>query len=141
MGYCTLYGDTCGALSVIGDLYKTQVFRLSRWRNEREGRDLIPRFIIERPPTAELHPGQKDEDSLPPYEALDKILYDHIEMGMGFATLCELGHDPETVKRALRLLKISEFKRHQCPPALAVSQRPFGAAWRMNIASTVSMPH
>ena len=135
VGYSTLYGDSCGALAVIGDLYKTQVYALSRWYNNREGYDRIPAFIIDRPPSAELHPGQKDEDSLPPYDVLDKILYDHIEMRMGYDTLCEVGHDPATVLRVLGLLKGSEFKRHQSPPALSVSSRAFGAAWRMAIAT------
>ncbi|SBV93499.1 putative glutamine-dependent NAD(+) synthetase [uncultured delta proteobacterium] len=134
MGYCTLYGDSCGALAVIGDLYKTQVFSLARWYNQRQGHDRIPQFIIDRPPSAELHPDQKDEDSLPPYDVLDKILYDHIEMRMGFDTLCEVGHAPEVVKRTLHLLTIAEFKRHQGPPALCVSQRAFGSGWRMRIA-------
>lgn len=133
-GYSTLYGDSCGALAVIGDLYKTQVFALSRWYNQREKYDRIPGFIIDRPPSAELHHGQKDEDSLPPYDALDKILHDHIEMHMGFDTLCEVGHDPEMVKRALHLLSISEFKRHQAPPVLTVSSRAFDSGWRMRIA-------
>ena len=134
VGYSTLYGDSCGALAVIGDLYKTQVFSLSRWYNQREGYDRIPQFIIDRPPSAELHPDQKDEDSLPPYSVLDKILYDHIEMRMGFDMLCEAGHDPEIVKRVLHLLTVAEFKRHQAPPALCVSQRPFGSGWHMRMA-------
>jgi NAD+ synthase (glutamine-hydrolysing) len=135
IGYCTLYGDSCGALAVIGDLYKAQVYSLSRWYNAREGYDRIPAFIIDRPPSAELHPGQKDEDSLPPYDVLDKILYDHIEMRMGHDTLCEVGHEPEAVTRVLQLLKGAEFKRHQSPPALSVSSRAFGAAWHMAIAT------
>ena len=134
VGYSTLYGDSCGALGVIGDLYKGQVYALSRWFNDRKGFDCIPQFIIDRPPSAELHPDQKDEDSLPPYDVLDKILYDHIEMRMGVDTLCEVGHDPETVKRVLRLLTTAEFKRHQSPPVLCVSQRPFGGGWRMRVA-------
>ena len=134
VGYSTLYGDSCGALAVIGDMYKTHVFSLARWYNQREGHDRIPQFIIDRPPSAELHPDQKDEDSLPPYDVLDKILYDHIEMRMGYDTLCEVGHNPETVKRVLRLLTVSEFKRHQFPPALCVTQRAFGSGWRMRVA-------
>jgi len=134
VGYSTLYGDSCGALAVIGDLYKTQVFSLSRWYNEREGYNRIPQFIIDRPPSAELHPNQKDEDSLPPYSVLDKVLYDHIELRMGADMLCEVGHNPEIVKRVLRLLTVAEFKRHQSPPALCVSQRPFGSGWHMRIA-------
>lgn len=135
VGYCTLYGDSCGALAVIGDLYKAHVYALSRWYNAREGYDRIPAFIIDRPPSAELHHGQKDEDSLPPYDVLDKILYDHIEMRMGYDTLCEVGHDPATVTRVLQLIKGAEFKRHQSPPALSVSSRAFGAAWHMAIAT------
>lgn len=134
MGYCTLYGDSCGALAVIGDLYKTQVYDLARWYNTREGCERIPSIIMTRAPSAELHPGQKDEDSLPPYDVLDKILYDHVEMNMGYDTLCEVGHDPEIVRRALHLLRVSEFKRHQSPPVLCVSQRAFGPGWRMSIA-------
>ena len=133
VGYCTLYGDSCGALAVIGDLYKTQVYSLAHWYNEREGTDRIPRFILERAPSAELRPNQKDEDTLPPYAVLDKILYDHIEMRMGYDTLCEVGHSPEIVERVLSLLSVSEFKRHQVPPALCVSQRAFGSGWRMAI--------
>jgi NAD+ synthase (glutamine-hydrolysing) len=134
VGYSTLYGDSCGALAVIGDLYKTQVFSLARWYNQRQEYDRIPQFIIDRPPSAELHPDQKDEDSLPPYDVLDKLLYDHIEMRMGFDTLCEVGHAPEVVKRVLHLLTIAEFKRYQAPPALCVSQRAFGSGWHMRIA-------
>lgn len=134
VGYTTLYGDSCGALAVIGDLYKTQVYSLARWYNKRAGYDRIPRIIIERAPSAELHHNQKDEDSLPPYDILDKILYDHIEMGMGHDTLREVGHDPETVQRVLHLIETSEFKRRQTPPALGVSQRPFGTGWRMPVA-------
>ena len=134
VGYCTLYGDSCGALAVIGDLYKTHVYALSRWYNEQAGFDRIPACILERAPSAELRPNQKDQDSLPPYDELDAILYDHIEMGMGRETLCEVGHNPETVARVLRLIMVSEFKRHQSPPALRVTSRAFGSGWRMGIA-------
>lgn len=135
VGYSTLYGDSCGALAVIGDLYKTEVYAFSRWYNAREGYERIPAFIIDRPPSAELRPGQKDEDSLPPYDVLDKILHDHIEMRMGYDRLCEVGHAPVTVARVLELLKGAEFKRRQSPPVLSVSSRAFGAAWRMGIAA------
>ena len=131
VGYCTLYGDSCGALAVIGDLYKTQVYGLARWYNARAGYDRIPAIILERPPSAELRPNQKDEDSLPTYSELDSILRDHIEMHMGRDTLCEVGHKPETVDRVLRMIAASEFKRYQSPPALRVSSRAFGPGWRM----------
>ncbi len=133
-GYCTLYGDSCGALAVIGDLYKTQVYALARWYNQGAGRDRIPAGILERAPSAELRPNQKDQDSLPPYETLDPILQNHIERNMGYDVLCEVGHDPETVKRVLRLVAASEFKRRQGPPVLRVSSRAFGSGWRMGIA-------
>ncbi len=134
VGYCTLYGDTCGGLSVIGDIYKTQVYELARWLNSERGRDVIPECIISRPPSAELRPDQKDEDSLPPYAILDALLRDHIEKDMDQETLCEVGHDPSLVKRVLNMVRNAEFKRHQSPPTLRVSPRAFGDGWRMPIA-------
>ncbi len=134
VGYCTLYGDSCGALAVIGDIYKTQVYALAAWYNKKAGYDRIPALILERAPTAELRPNQTDQDSLPPYEELDRILQDHIERNMGYDVLCEVGHDPKTVEKVLRLVAGAEFKRRQGPPCLRVSQRAFGSGWRMGIA-------
>ena len=134
VGYCTLYGDTCGALEVIGDLYKTQVFSLARWINDFHEKERIPAGIITRPPSAELRPDQKDEDSLPPYEELDRLLGDYIEQGMCPETLIEVGHDPATVDRVIKLVRGAEFKRGQMPPALRVSSKAFGAEWSMPIA-------
>lgn len=134
VGYCTLYGDTCGALEVIGDLYKTQVYELAHWVNASRERGRIPDGIITRPPSAELRPGQKDQDSLPPYDVLDKILADYIEHGMCEEALVEDGHDPKIVERVLALVRGAEFKRGQMPPALRVSSRTFGPEWDMPIA-------
>ena len=134
VGYTTLYGDTCGALKVIGYLSKPQVYALAHWINASHGRELIPEGIITRAPSAELRPGQRDQDRLPSYEELDKILADHIEQGMAEDTLAEVGHDPKTVERVLAVVRGAEFKRGQMPPSLRVSSRAFGAEWDMPIA-------
>ncbi|MDR2160993.1 MAG: NAD(+) synthase [Desulfovibrio sp.] len=118
VGYCTLYGDSCGALAVIGDLYKGEVYALCRRLNERKGRFRIPEIILTRAPSAELYSGQKDEDALPPYGVLDPILADHLERGMEEAALRAAGHDADTVRRVLELVRGSAFKRAQGPPAL-----------------------
>ena len=134
VGYCTLYGDSCGGLSVIGDVYKTQAYALCRWLNKTKGRNVIPLGVIDRPPSAELKPGQTDQDSLPPYELLDAILYDHIEQSMDEDTLVQVGYDAKTVARVLSLVSRAEFKRCQAPPSLRVSSRAFGSGWHMPIA-------
>ncbi|MDR2503048.1 MAG: NAD(+) synthase [Deltaproteobacteria bacterium] len=118
VGYCTLYGDSCGALAVIGDLYKREVYAVCRRLNARKGRDYIPAVILTRPPSAELYPGQKDEDALPPYPVLDALLYDHQEQGLDEAALVRAGHDRETVRQVLNMIRAAEFKRRQSPPAL-----------------------
>ena len=137
VGYCTLYGDSGGALSVIGDLYKGRVYALSRHINALKGREIIPASILEKAPSAELRPEQKDTDSLPPYELLDEILFQHLENDCGLEALLDLGFDRDTVIRVLGLVRGSEFKRRQAPPALALSRRPFGPSRRMPIARSV----
>ena len=134
VGYCTLYGDMCGGLAVIGDLYKSRVYELARWLNRQKGREYIPRRIIERPPSAELREGQTDQDVLPPYEVLDTLLYDHIEQGMETKSLLAVGHDPAVIDGVLGMVRRAEFKRRQSPPALHVSVRPFGRSWWMPVA-------
>lgn len=120
MGYCTLYGDTAGALSVIGDLFKTQVYKLAAWRNGQAGRELIPRNIFEKAPSAELRPGQKDTDSLPPYEELDPAL----ERALAACA-------PTREDAAMRAkMKKFEFKRRQCPPVLLVSGLALSRLWQ-----------
>ncbi len=132
VGYCTLYGDTNGGLSVLGDVKKQMVYRIARRLNERFG--WIPERVFIKPPSAELRPDQKDEDSLPPYEFLDKVIHLYIEEEIGGDEIIErLGHK-ETVKRILGLIKQNEYKRRQTPPVLKVTKRAFGLGWRFPIA-------
>jgi NAD+ synthase/NAD+ synthase (glutamine-hydrolysing) len=133
VGYCTIYGDMCGALAVIGDLYKTEVFRLARWLNRTKGRVVIPENTIAKPPSAELRPNQTDQDSLPPYDRLDEILKFLIEDCEGPAALEARGFDPATVRRVANLVRLGEFKRRQGAPVLKITSRAFGVGWRMPI--------
>lgn len=120
VGYCTLYGDTCGGLAVISDLYKGEVYKVSYWINEHFGKAIIPESTLTKAPSAELHPGQKDQDSLPPYEVLDEILKLHVDDGLGAEAIVAKGFDVETVRRVLKLVKNSAYKRLQMPPGLKV---------------------
>ncbi len=133
VGYCTLYGDMNGAISVISDLYKTDVYALARFVNRDVER--IPQAIIDKTPSAELRPNQTDQDSLPPYDVLDAILRDLIEGGCDLASLLAKGHDAPTVHRIFRLVQRAEFKRRQMPPGLRISSKAFGEGWRMPIAA------
>ena len=131
VGYGTLYGDMCGGLSVIGDVYKIQVYELARFIN-RNG-VIIPENIISKPPSAELRHDQKDSDSLPDYALLDKILYQYIELRQGSKEIIAQGFDEAMVKRILKLVNTNEYKRHQTPPILRVSPKAFGVGRRMPI--------
>jgi len=131
VGYCTLYGDMNGGLAVIADLPKMMVYRVSRWRNRR--RPDIPAEILTKAPSAELRPGQTDQDSLPPYDALDQILELHIEQCQSADEIIARGFAEETVHRVLRMVRIAEFKRKQAAPGLKVTSRAFGTGWRMPI--------
>lgn len=131
VGYGTLYGDMCGAIGVIGDVYKTQVFELAKYINKV--REIIPINTIVKPPSAELRPDQKDSDSLPDYDILDKILFEHIELKKGTATIIAEGYEEALVKRILKMVNIAEFKRYQTPPILRVSPKAFGMGRRMPI--------
>jgi len=131
VGYGTLYGDMCGGISVIGDLYKTQVYELARLINKEK--HIIPKNTIIKPPSAELRPEQKDSDSLPEYEILDKNLYQYIEMSKSPDDIIAMGFDKEIVYKSCRLVNISEYKRHQSPPILRVSPKAFGMGRRMPI--------
>ncbi|RYD79959.1 MAG: NAD+ synthase [Sphingobacteriales bacterium] len=131
VGYGTLYGDMCGAIGVIGDVYKTQVFKLAEFINKE--RKVIPVNTIVKPPSAELRPDQKDSDSLPEYDVLDKILYEHIELKQGSTALIAKGFDEALVKRVLKMVNVAEFKRYQTPPILRVSPKAFGMGRRMPI--------
>ncbi|WP_113636808.1 NAD+ synthase [Nubsella zeaxanthinifaciens] len=131
VGYGTLYGDMCGAISVIGDVYKTQVFKLAKYLNK--DREIIPINTIVKPPSAELRPDQKDSDSLPEYDELDAILYQHIELKKGSKEIIAQGFEEALVKRILRMVNLAEFKRYQTPPILRVSPKAFGMGRRMPI--------
>lgn len=131
VGYGTLYGDMCGGISVIGDVYKTQVYALARYINR--DREIIPDTIINKPPSAELRPDQKDSDSLPEYDILDKVLYQYIEGRKGPSELINMGFDKELVKRILKLVNTNEYKRYQTPPILRVSPKAFGMGRRLPI--------
>ena len=132
VGYCTIYGDMSGGLAVISDVPKTWVYRLARWINRQQER--IPLATLTKPPSAELRPGQQDSDSLPPYDLLDKILQRHIEQHQSSPELVAQGFDPDIVQQVLRLVQNAEFKRHQAPPGLRITDRAFGTGWRMPIA-------
>ncbi|MDR2613665.1 MAG: NAD+ synthase [Deltaproteobacteria bacterium] len=133
VGYCTIYGDMCGALAVIGDLYKTEVFRLARWINR--GGVVIPENTIRKPPSAELRPGQTDQDSLPPYDELDAILEELLERRRSPGELVSEGRFPgPVVSRVAGLVKSAEFKRRQAAPVLRITSQAFGVGWRMPIA-------
>lgn len=131
VGYGTLYGDMCGGLSVIGDIYKTEVFNLAHFINR--DKEIIPINTITKPPSAELRPNQKDSDSLPDYEILDRILYEYIEGKQGPKDIIAKGFDKAMVDRILRLVNINEFKRYQTAPVLRVSTKAFGMGRRMPI--------
>ena len=142
VGYATIYGDMAGGYSVLKDVYKTDVFALCRWRNEHlpdgalapAGR-VIPERIITKPPSAELRPDQKDEDTLPPYDELDRILHGLIEEDLGVDALAARGHDPATLKRIWRMLELAEYKRRQAPPGVKLTERAFGRDRRYPITN------
>jgi len=133
VGYSTLYGDMNGGLSVLGDVYKTQVYELSRYINRKK--EIIPVNIINKPPSAELRPGQKDTDSLPDYDILDEILYQYIENRQGPKEIISMGFEEKLVHRILKLVNTSEYKRYQTPPILRVSSKAFGMGRRMPIVA------
>jgi NAD+ synthase len=148
VGYATLYGDMCGGYNVLKDIYKTEVFRLSHWRNQNspagalgpQGR-VIPERIIAKPPSAELRPDQTDQDSLPPYDVLDGILECLVERECSFEQTVALGYDPATVKRVEQLLYVSEYKRRQAPPGVKISSRNFGRDRRYPITNAFRDAH
>ncbi|MFI3272399.1 MAG: NAD(+) synthase [Pseudomonadota bacterium] len=140
VGYCTIYGDMAGALGVIADVSKTMVFRVCRWLNESRGRELIPTAIIEKAPSAELRPDQKDSDSLPDYDTLDAILERLVELRHAPSAIIAEGFDADVVKRVEALLVRSEFKRRQAATGIRVTERAFGTGWRMPVACKLTMP-
>ena len=135
-GYATLYGDMAGGYALIKDVYKTDVYRVARWINEREKRVLIPERVFVKPPSAELRPGQTDQDRLPPYEILDGILRLFIDEGRSPKEIVDAGYDEKTVEYVLRLVKISEYKRYQSAPGPKITSRLFGLDWRQPITNS-----
>ena len=149
VGYCTLYGDTNGGLGLIGDLYKTEVYALSRHINASAGREIIPEAVLSKPPSAELAPGPQDTDSLPPYEVLDEILKWHIEgarlpapeaaAALAFVENLECDEvGAALVRRILGMVARNEYKRRQAPPIIRVRSRAFGSGRQMPIAAKYS---
>jgi NAD+ synthase len=142
VGYATLYGDMCGGYSVLKDVYKTTVFALSRWRNQHlpagargPAGTVIPEGIITKPPSAELRPDQKDQDSLPPYDELDAILQGLVEQDLSARDLVAQGQEPEVVRRVSNLLDLAEYKRRQAPPGVKITRRAFGRDRRYPITN------
>lgn len=137
VGYSTLYGDTAGGFAVIKDVPKVMVYDLCRWRNatDTEGRSIIPDNVIDKPPSAELRPDQRDDQSLPPYEILDPILEGYVEGDLTAGELIAAGHDADIVNRVVRLVDIAEYKRRQNPPGIRISAKAFGRDRRIPITN------
>lgn len=139
-GYATLYGDLAGGLAVIKDIPKTLVYELSKWRNSKAGFDLIPKSILEKAPSAELKPEQKDTDVLPPYEVLDPIIKLYVEEGAPFDEIVAAGYETETVKRVMEMVASSEFKRRQAPLGLKITSQSLGREWRLPVTNRYRRP-
>jgi NAD+ synthase (glutamine-hydrolysing) len=135
VGYATLYGDMAGGFALLKDVYKTDVFRLARYLNERAAHELIPGSIIDRAPSAELRADQRDEDSLPPYADLDRVLEAYVELDHSREDLTSDGFDPEVVDRALAMIDRAEYKRRQAPPGVKLRPKAFGRDWRLPITN------
>lgn len=134
-GYCTLYGDTAGGFAVIKDVYKTDVYKIARWYNQSKGSQIIPERVFIKLPTAELKPGQFDQEKLPPYEILDGILRLYVEEGLDAKEIVERGYDSKMVLNVLQMINMSEYKRKQAPIGIKVSKRAFGKDWRMPLTN------
>jgi NAD+ synthase (glutamine-hydrolysing) len=136
MGYATLYGDMAGGFSVLKDIPKTLVYELSYWRNaESDDKEIIPANILMKPPSAELKPDQRDDDDLPSYEILDKILEAYVENDSSYEEMKSLGFDSSIVKRVMKAVDTSEYKRRQSPPGIKITSRAFGRDRRMPIVN------
>jgi NAD+ synthase (glutamine-hydrolysing) len=135
VGYCTLYGDTAGGFAVLKDVYKTLVYELARFVNEKAGTDVIPQSVLRRPPTAELKADQKDEDTLPPYDLLDRILDAYIEQDKSAPDIISEGFEPSLVYRVIGMVDRNEYKRRQAPPGIKITPKAFGKDRRMPITN------
>jgi NAD+ synthase (glutamine-hydrolysing) len=134
-GYSTLYGDMAGGFAIIKDVPKTMAYELARYRNKTAGREIIPIAVIDKPPSAELRPGQQDTDNLPPYELLDPVLTAYVEEDKSIEEIIAAGFEEEVVRRAARLVDTSEYKRRQAPPGLKITPRAFGRDRRLPITN------
>jgi NAD+ synthase (glutamine-hydrolysing) len=137
-GYATLYGDMVGGYAVLKDVFKTLVYDLARWRNKTG--DVIPQNTIDKPPSAELRPDQKDSDSLPPYEVLDEILQLYIEADLGVAQIADRGFDPALVTRVAGMVDRNEYKRRQSAPGVKITVKAFGKDRRLPITNKHKTP-
>jgi NAD+ synthase (glutamine-hydrolysing) len=135
VGYFTIYGDSVGGYAVIKDVLKTRVYDLCRYVNQRHGRQVINESVLTKPPSAELRPDQRDDQSLPPYEVLDPIVQLYVEDDRTADEIVELGHDEAMVRRITRLIDIAEYKRRQCPPGVRLSPKAFGRDRRLPITN------
>jgi NAD+ synthase (glutamine-hydrolysing) len=135
VGYATLYGDMAGGFAVLKDVFKGRVYRLVRWRNEVEGRELVPASVLERPPSAELRYEQRDDESLPPYDLLDEILAGYVEQDLDAGELVRRGLPAEEVERVIRMVDRAEYKRRQAPPGIRISTKAFGRDRRVPITN------
>ena len=134
-GYATLYGDMAGGFAVLKDVYKTDVYRIARWINEKNGREIIPERVFVKPPSAELKPGQTDQDKLPPYEILDEILKLYVDEERSVEEITEMGFDGEMVRKVAMMVDRNEYKRRQAPPGIKITKRAFGKDRRMPITN------
>jgi NAD+ synthase (glutamine-hydrolysing) len=135
VGYATLYGDMAGGFALLKDVFKGWVYRLVRWRNEQEGRELVPASVLDRPPSAELRYEQRDQDSLPPYDVLDVILAGYVEEDLDAVELVRRGLPAEDVERVIRMVDRAEYKRRQAPPGVKISTKAFGRDRRLPITN------
>jgi NAD+ synthase (glutamine-hydrolysing) len=135
VGYSTLYGDTAGGFAVLKDVPKTLVYDISLYLNQSREREIIPQRVLDKPPSAELRPDQKDSDSLPPYELLDPILGAYVEESCSLEEIVQRGFEPETVQKVIRLVDRNEYKRRQSPPGIKITSRAFGKDWRLPITN------
>jgi NAD+ synthase (glutamine-hydrolysing) len=135
VGYATLYGDMAGGFAVLKDVFKGDVYRLVEWRNQQAGRELAPRSVLERPPSAELRYEQRDDQSLPPYDVLDAILEGYVEQDLDAEELIARGLPEDDVRRVIRMVDLAEYKRRQAPPGIRISTKAFGRDRRMPITN------
>jgi NAD+ synthase (glutamine-hydrolysing) len=135
VGYCTLYGDMAGGYAVLKDVPKTLVYELTKFRNKKEGKELIPKRVFAKPPSAELRPNQKDEDSLPPYPTLDPILQAYVEEDKGVEEIAKMGFKESMIKEVIRMVDRNEYKRRQSPPGVKITHRALGKDRRLPVTN------